>query len=364
MTTGNIQPNKRITNVPNSGQQVKKSVDTKPVDKDKQRRRNTLITAISISLVISLIIGIAYYLIYVMPFQKAFIQVADDVVKIDYFLKRALNSSSESPIWDTMNVLVEELIIMQEAPKYGIDVTEADIDTTLRDVAKGDSESITDAEFEEWYRQLLNNSQLSDKQYRDYVKRILMRQRMALLLANNTPSVAEQGHLWIIVVKTYDEAVAVKERADNGEEFASLARELSLDTETGPNGGDLGWVPFGLLEDRFLYTITGLDIGKCSEPVINTPATETTTSEEDITDYALLMVSEKDVAREVLPEQLDYLKAKAYNDWLNEQMNTKKVSFYGLHGGGYDSETDAWLSYQLERLKKGTSSSSDSSTTE
>jgi hypothetical protein len=360
MTTGNIQPSKQTTNVPNSGQQVKNSVDTKPVDKDKQRRRNTWIIAISISVVISLIIGIAYYLIYVMPFQRTFIQVDDDVVKIDYFLKRALNSSSESPIWDTMNALVEELIVMQEAPKSGIEVTDADIDTILRDAAKGDSESLTDAEFEEWYRQLLNNSQLSDKQYRDYVKRTLMRQKMAQLLADNTPSFAEQSHLWIIVVKTYDEAVAVKERIDNGEEFASLARELSLDTATGPNGGDIGWLPLGLLEDRFLYVITGLDIGKCSEPAINTMATETTdTSGEDTTDYALLMVSERDVAREVLPEQLEYLKAKAYNDWLNAQMETKTISFHGLHGGGYDSETDAWLSYQLERLKKGTSSTTE-----
>ena len=368
MTTGNIQPNKRTANVSSNQQQAKKSPDIKTADKEKKKRRNTFITVISISLVISIIIGLAYYLIYVMPFQKAFIQVDDDIVKIDYFLKRTLNSSSDSAIWDMMNTLVEELVVMQESTKYGINVTDQDIENTLRNIAKGSSESITDAEFAEWYRQLLNNSQLSDSQYRDFVKRTLLRQRMAQLLADNTPNVAEQGHFWIIIVKTYDEAVAVKERADNGEEFSSLARELSLDTVSGEQGGDMGWMPYGILEDRFLYVVSDLDIGKCSEPVINNPATESSNSNttEDTTNYALLMVSEKDVAREVTAEQLEYLKAKAYNDWLNAQMETKVIKFYGLHGGGYDSETDAWLSYQLERLRKGISSetsteSSDSS---
>ncbi len=357
MPTPNYQPNRQSASTPSHRQQTKRAPDTKAADKEKNKRRNTFITAVSIFVVIILVISIAYYLIYVMPFQRVIIKVDNDVVKIDYFLKRALNSSSDDPIGQTLfESLVNELIIMQEAPKHGIDITDQDIDTALHDAAKGSSESITDDEYKEWYRQLLNTTQYSDKQLRDLVKRSLQQQRMAQLFADNTPSVAEQGHLWVIVVKTYEEALSVKERADNGEEFASLAREVSLDTESKENGGDIGWFPFGFLEDRVQYVLAALDIGKCSEPIINNTGTDA--SDTASQDYALFMISEKDVAREVQSEHLDALKAKAYTDWLNAQWGTKEVNYYSIHGGNYDSETQAWLYYHLQRLKKGTTSSS------
>ncbi|HEX9896767.1 MAG TPA: peptidylprolyl isomerase [Dehalococcoidales bacterium] len=356
MSTRNNQPNRQSISTPSNRLPTKRPTDIKTVDKDKHRRRNTFITAVSISVVIILIISIAYYLIYVMPFQRIIIKVDNDVVKIDYFLKRALNSSSDDPIGETINTLVEELIILQEASKYGIEVSGEDIDTALHDAAKGDSESITDAEYKEWYRQLLNSTQFSDKQFRDLVKRSLLRQRMIQYMADITPTTTEQDRLSIIVVKTYEEALSVKERVDNGEEFASLARELSLDTITGQNGGDMGWFPVGILEGRFQYVLKDLDIGKCSEPTINNLATEN--SATDTTDYAVFMITEKDVAREVQPEYLTALQVKTYTDWLYEQEGIREIKYYSIHGGNYDDETNAWLNYQLQRMEKGRTSSS------
>src|SRR4030042_4365654 len=275
MSTPNYQQNRQSANNPSHRRQTKKIPDTKAADKEKNKLRNTFITAISIFVVIILVISIAYYLFYVMPFQRAIIKVDNDVVKIDYFLKRALNSSSDDPIGQALfESLVNELIIMQEAPKYGIDITDQDIDTTLHDIAKGSSESITDDEYKEWYRQLLNSTQYSNKQLRDSVKRNLQQQRMAQLFADNTPSVAEQWHLYAIIVKTSEEAIRAKERADNGEEFASLAREVSLDTESKENGGDIGWFPIGYLDTNVQFILADLEIGECSEPIINNPGTD------------------------------------------------------------------------------------------
>jgi foldase protein PrsA len=357
MSRSNNQPNRQSASTPSHRQQTKRNKDTEAADKEKNKSRNTFVTAVSIFVVIILIISIAYYLIYVMPFQRVIIKVDSDVVKIDYFLKRALNNSSDDPIGQTLfDSLVSELIVRQEAPKYGINITDQDIDTALRDTAKGSNESITDDEYKEWYRQLLNTTQYSDKQLKDLIKRSLEQQRMAQYFADNTPTVAEQGHLWIIIVKTYEEALTVKERADNGEEFASLAREVSLDTESKENGGDIGWFPFGVLDDRIQYALAALNIGRCSDPVINNPGTEATDIETQ--NYALFMVSEKDVAREVQAEHLGILKARAYTNWLNEQWSTKEVHYYSIHGGNYDSETQAWLNYQLQRMSKGRAGSS------
>jgi peptidyl-prolyl cis-trans isomerase C len=43
-----------------------------------------------------------------------------------------------------------------------------------------------------------------------------------------------------ILVETEEEAVAVAARLDAGEDFATVAQDVSLDPGSGPNGGDLG----------------------------------------------------------------------------------------------------------------------------
>jgi foldase protein PrsA len=355
-----VQPIKKSASKSRRQPTLKPDQDENSPDIAKKKRRNTLIAVVSIFVVICLVIGVGYYLIYVMPFQRPIIKVDNDVIKINYLLKRAMNSSSDDPIGGLFETLVNEIIVRDEAPKYGINVTDQDIDQTLRDAAKGDSDSISDAEFNEWYRQILNTTQYTEKQFRDIVKCSIEQQRLAQYFADNTPTTAEQGHLWMIVVKTYDEAAAVKERLDNGEEFASVAKELSLDASTAENGGDIGWIPFKALESRFEYAVSDLEIGKCSDPVINDTGDQTN---PDTMTYAVLMVSEKDASREVTSDYLTALQTRAYTDWLNSQWADRDIKYYGIHGGNYDNVTSAWLNYQLSRLKTSSSTSSSTSDT-
>lgn len=362
MGTRNTQPGKRQTNISTGGQGLRKSAtsissDSKLVDKNRQRRRNTWIVAISISVVISLIIGIAYYLIYVMPFQRVIIRVDDDVIRVNYLLKRALNSSTDEPLGIGMlSLLSYELIVMQEAPNNGIIVTEQDIDKYLYDMAKGDGENITDAEYQEWYRQILNNTSYTDKELRNLTKVTLYQQRMYQLIGDNLPPVAEHWRLSVIIVKTYEEAQSVQERIANGEEFASLAREVSLDTVSKENGGDIGWFPRDYLNTNIQFLLAQLNIGECSDPINNNPGTETDTESQS---FAVYTISEKDMTREIQPEYLDTLKSNAYQNWLDEQERNKNVEYLGIYGGGYDSATQAWLYYQLQRLEKGRTSTTE-----
>ncbi len=207
--------------------------------REQKKRRNTLLTALAIVVLIATAAGVGYYLAYAMPFQKTIIKVDNDTVNIGYFIKRVImSSSSSSPdIWGTMQNIVYELIMKQEAPLYVGEVTEEDIDAILRDAATGTSESITDAEFREWYRQQLGASQLSDREFRDIVSRSILAERMSAYLSDRVPTVAEQVHLNFIMVLDYDTAVQVKERIDGGEDFAIVAQEVSLDASK-DQGGD------------------------------------------------------------------------------------------------------------------------------
>lgn len=343
-----------------------KGSEPESTEKKPRKSRSPLYTALAILVVIILIATAGWYVIYQLPMQRTIIIVDGEKVSIGYFIRRVMNNPNGDDIFGTMEHLVQELIIKQEAAGYGITVSEADIDATLRDLAQGDSESITDAEFQEWYRQQLNGSQLAEKDFREIVNRGIMTQRMGELLAARVPSVGEQLHLNVILVSSYDEALKIQERSNAGEEFASLAREASLDSSTKDNGGDVGWLPPGVLDARFESAITGLEIGKISEPFLNVDPNATEQQQQQAGEsYLLFYVSEKSVSMEIQPDHLDVLRAKALDTWLADQMAVKDIQFRGLNSGrGFDSETNAWIGYQVQRLRKVAQSAQPTSTTQ
>jgi peptidyl-prolyl cis-trans isomerase C len=69
-----------------------------------------------------------------------------------------------------------------------------------------------------------------------------------------------------ILVASEEEALAVQARADAGEDFAALARELSPGP-SGPNGGELGWFGAGMMVSEFETAVMNMDVGTVSAPV-------------------------------------------------------------------------------------------------
>jgi peptidyl-prolyl cis-trans isomerase C len=68
-----------------------------------------------------------------------------------------------------------------------------------------------------------------------------------------------------ILLETQDDAAAAKARVDSGEEFATVAQEMSTGP-TGPNGGNLGWFGIGAMVPEFEQQIISLEVGAVSEP--------------------------------------------------------------------------------------------------
>lgn len=63
------------------------------------------------------------------------------------------------------------------------------------------------------------------------------------------------------------EAEAVMARLDAGEDFATLAAELSDDAGTSNQGGDLGWIARGMLEGPFEDALYDMEVGEVRGPV-------------------------------------------------------------------------------------------------
>lgn len=70
-----------------------------------------------------------------------------------------------------------------------------------------------------------------------------------------------------ILLATEEEALAVVARLDAGEDFAAVAAEVSTDTGSGAQGGDLGWFGMGMMVPEFEAAVVTATVGTLTAPV-------------------------------------------------------------------------------------------------
>ena len=95
----------------------------------------------------------------------------------------------------------------------------------------------------------------------------LLRTKVMDVVTKDTPHTEEQVWARHILVETEDEAKTIEARLKKGEDFAELAKELSKDTGSGANGGDLGWFGRGAMVPEFEKVAFALEVGEISEPI-------------------------------------------------------------------------------------------------
>ncbi len=325
------------------GGPVEKAPSSKATDREHRARRTGFVIASVVIILILFIVGAFYYQEYVAPFRRPGVKVDDTSISMGYFLKKAQLTGAGPTVM--LTALTNEQLVKLEAPRYGIKVSPEDVEQELRRIARGESETISESEFKAWYRQQLNETRLSDSEYREITATSLLTARLHEYLAERVPTVAEQIHLHAILVEKYEDAAKVRARWEAGEDFAALAREVSLDEQSKEKAGDLGWLPSGIMGSGFDDVAFNLSTGNVSEPL---PLIDKSKSPPTIVGYYLLMVSEKAEARELDEESLQALKDRALEQWLLEEIKFHKITYHGFNNG-FDSETAAWISWQLSK---------------
>ncbi|MBI2850989.1 MAG: peptidylprolyl isomerase [Chloroflexi bacterium] len=324
---------------------------------ERHGRGTAIAIAAAVLILILAIVGIIGYPTYIAPFQKTIITVDDTNIRMDYFLKRIKLTGSD-PI-AMLTELTNDQLIKLGAPRYGISVSPEDIDQTLRSVFQGQSDNTSggagfpEREFQEWYRQRLNESGLTDKEYRDIIATEIYRSRLQEHLARIMPTIAEQIHLYAIVVEKEKEAQSIRDRWLKGEKFSDLATQLSLDRITGDKGGEVGWFPEGgILTPQIEFEAFDLATGNMSQPI---PIIDQNAQQPDgstaptVVGYQLLMVTERG-ERELDENAKQVLRSKVVDTWLTTERQGHKIEWRGL-SGSFDSETYAWINYQLAKSK-------------
>jgi len=307
------------------------------VDTVRRRRRTTFIVAAVVIALILIIVGVSYYFSEDAKYNRLTVITVDNIsIKMDYFLKRTRLSGSEP--MNMVQTLMNEQIVRIEAPRYVGEVTPEDVDTALRIVASGEDGTISESEFKEWYRQLLNELDLSDSEYRDMVATGILTASFEGYLAERVPTVAEQVYLYITVLSEA-EANEIWEKGDAGEDIEERISEIWQEMESAEAVEEVGWTPRGVLPAGWDDTVFSLAVGDISDPITYVDFE----SSDYETYYYLIMVSEKAEAREIDEGPLQTIKSQVLDDWLSEEAKSHEITLE------YNSEIDAWINWQLSK---------------
>lgn len=143
----------------------------------------------------------------------------------------------------------------------------------------------------------------------------LARRKVSDALAAQIGQSAPQVHAAHILLPSKDAADAARIRiVDGGDDFATVARELSTDRATAENGGDLGWFAREEMVPPFADAAFALEPGAISEPV------------QSEFGWHLIRVEESDPDRPLTDAQINRLRQEVVNRWLEAQRSALGVS--------------------------------------
>ncbi|MEX1248802.1 MAG: peptidylprolyl isomerase [Anaerolineales bacterium] len=111
------------------------------------------------------------------------------------------------------------------------------------------------------------DSGVSEQTIRSVIEAGLLRDAIKDRITADLPHYQEQVWARHILVATQEEALAVLDRLAAGEDWTSLAAELSIDESNKNSGGDLGWFPQEAMVEPFANAAFALSIGETGDPV-------------------------------------------------------------------------------------------------
>jgi len=317
-------------------------------EKDQRKQRAIVILGIIALLIIVALPVYGYYRSFVMPPNYTVVRVNDVKYNLGY-LVRLLRMEQrgyqevDAPFqigslpFDKTYALLQNELIRQVAPGYGLAVTSKDIDDEIRSRILGtipDEEETSldlDDEFAERYKTYLNKIDFSESEHRRIVSMELYTLKMIEFKGKEVPSVQPQAHWHQMIVEDAASAEKAISRYNSGESFSSIVEDLSTNSELIRKGGDMGWTPEGVMPETdglFFNTdeeasFPRLALGEISEAM---PLPNNT--------LVIYMVSERADAKEVDGPAMAVLKTRALQKWMEKEIAEGKNDVDLCIGGG------------------------------
>ena len=158
---------------------------------------------------------------------------------------------------------------------------------------------------------------LSEANLRDYVATQLLYQKVFTEITKDVPTHGEQVWIRHILVANELDAQTVVTRIGNGENWISVANQVSQDTNTNTSGGDLGWFPKGIQSPQIDDVAFTMNVGDIK--VV-----------QDNNGWHVLQMLGKESDRPFSQTILSQLQTTAYSNWFTPLKAAAKIVTFNI----------------------------------
>ena len=289
--------------------------------RDTERKAQVFIIAglVIVAIAILGVAGFGYCQTTIVPKHETVLKVGDRSFSMGYIEKRLRfeirNATPGQPVLlnpdvaivDTLNSVEAEELNRFGAAKLNITVSKDEVDTKIRQNL-GLSESSDPAAYADAYRRVVRDSGLNPDEYREVIASQLLEDKIRQFLRLSIPAAAEQVKLSDIRVASQADAQKALDRLAAGEDFATVASDVSLDTNTKDKGGDMGFNPRAALEPAAGDAVWALNVGQQTQPIWSS---QTNT-------FYIYKVTDKSASMDVTADQRRLIEEQSYTNWQDQ----------------------------------------------
>jgi parvulin-like peptidyl-prolyl isomerase len=211
-----------------------------------------------------------------------------------------------------LSEMIDGVLLRQAAEEQGITVDSEQLEALVQQDIKlaGGEEA-----FDEWLQE-------NGLEHSGYLERVELQLLASALRDRVTATVAAtqpQVHLRHILLATREEAETVLHELEEGAAFEGIAAARSVDPGSRERGGDLGWVPAGILPEPVEAEAWQLSPGERSEVI------------ESEFGFHIIELIERAPERALPRELLQLLQQQAWEQWLEEQREAATIERHLPH---------------------------------
>jgi foldase protein PrsA len=253
------------------------------------------------------------------------IQVEDARFRLDYFASRMTMYVDQSggqgvvqppsALPAVSDLLIQEEIVRRFAGEKDVTVTDDEI---REEIASRLGITADDESFDDVFQQELLRSELSETDYRQMIEAAVVTDKLREKFLAEVPASADSVHYRQIVVSEPEKADELVAEIEAGGDFAALAaQDFNLDFANKEEGGDVGWVPRGVLDASAAELIFPMEVGEIT--VIPTPG-----------GMLVIEILEKAGDHPVEEDQKEPLAARLFDEWIQEKQQPIEVQNFVL----------------------------------
>lgn len=234
----------------------------------------------------------------------------------------------------SLDELIDAELIREKAKELGAAVTKTEVNDELQQFLSPAPQAtatttetvptptpIPQSQLDANYNSFLQNVGITDQQFRAIIERNLLRTKVQDVLASQVPTTGLIVHVQMIVTNTNEIATAAEQRIQNGEDFATVAKEVSSDPQVDQNGGDVGWLAQGQTSRRY---------GQALEDWIFAQQPGALGVVESNGQFYVVKVLERNENGPLPAEELTYRQDNALTDWLAQRRASPDVKIERL----------------------------------